>query len=417
MQQRIRRATNLAPMITALLAVCAVPAGAAGPADLPSPAHTVIVVLENHSASQVYGEKLSFPDMPFLKSLAQDGAVMLNARFAQTPYGRTPVGYTGPLPSRPSQPNYLYLFSGNNQGVLPEYFALGTPAPGYPYSGSASNDTNGDLLDSTRSGVATGIGNRVIPQAMRPFTTPNLGAAVQVHGGSFLSFSESLPYPAYDEETFDSGAGLYKRKHNPVINWIDLGTGKKDIAKRSALLPLSANLGFLPTTDPATRQRYRGFALDPEGNPLAFDQLPTVALVVPNQDHDAHDASLAEADRWLERNLGPYAQWARKHNSLLIITFDEDGSTRSAPGGAKKAGIDTIPTVFYGPMVKSGRYDEPIDHLNVLATALALHADLEAFDRDFSAAYTGDEAARERANLRPIRDIFGAGPALTPLAP
>ena len=335
---------------------------------LPTPARTVIVILENHSASQVYGKDYSFEDMAYLGTLAGAGAVMTHATFAQTPYGRTPAGYAGPLPARPSQPNYLYLFAGNNEGVLPEYFAQGAVPPGYPYHGTASNDTNGDLLAHARDDVPVGIGNRQVPAAMRPFTTPNLGAAVIARGGSFASFSESLPYPSYDEETFDSGSGLYKRKHNPVINWIDLGTGAAHPTPSANLLPLAANLGFEPTTDARNGQHYRGFVRDAEGKPLDFAQLPTVSIVVPNQDHDAHDGSLKSADRWLKENIGPYVQWAQQHGALLIVTFDEDGSTKSAPGGAKKAGIDTIPTIFYGPMVKPGRYDEPVDHLNVLAT-------------------------------------------------
>lgn len=396
-------------------AALAAPAGAAaGAIAAPVPSHTVVVILENHSASQVYGADLSFPEMPYLRSLAQAGAVMTRASFAQTPYGRTPAGYAGPLPARPSQPNYLYLFAGNNQGVLPEYFAQGAVPSGYPYRGTATNDSNGDQLAEPRFDVPVGIGNRQVPAALRPFTTPNLGAAVIARGGSFASFSESLPYPAYDDEVFDGGSGLYKRKHNPAINWIDL-TGKG--AAAGGVLPLGVNLGLAPTVDPGTHARFRGFTADADGKPLGFDRLPTVSLVIPNQDHDAHDGSLAQADRWLHEHIGPYAQWAQQNGGLLVITFDEDGATRSAPGGAKKAGIDTIPTILFGPMVKPGRYDEPIDHLNVLATLLALHADLDRFRHDFHSAYPGAEGERELANLRPIWDVFGAGPALAPLAP
>lgn len=401
------------------MAALAAPLCLAGPAasasELPTPTHTVLVVLENHSASQVYGPDLSFPNMPYLKSLAQDGAIMTRATFAQIPYGRTPAGYSSPLPARPSQPNYLYLFAGNDQGVLPEYFARGQAPAWYPYHGTATNDSNGDKLDTARDDVAVGIGNHRVPAAMRPFTTPNLGAAVIAKGGSFASFSESLPYPSYDEETFNGGSGLYKRKHNPVINWIDLGGGGPQAGASGNVLPLGANLGFAPTEEPTTHQHYRGFAQDASGKPLGFEQLPTLSLVVPNQNHDAHDGSLKDADRWLREQIAPYAQWAREHDALLVVLFDEDGSTLPVPGSNLKAGIDTIPVIFYGPMVKPGRYSEPVDHLNMLATMLALHADLDRFRHDFSAAYSGDEPAHELANLRPVLDVFGAGPALAPL--
>lgn len=372
---------------------------AAAPAP-PRPAKTVIVVLENRSASQVYGN----PDMPFFDSMARHGAVMTHSTFGQTPYGVVPRGYASPLPARPSQPNYLYLVAGNNQGVLPEYFECDGTIKDYPYSGQATNGANGDRLDLPHAGVRTGIGNRLVPAAMRPFTTPNLGAAVIAHGGSFASFCETLPYPRFDQERYDGGAGLYVRKHNPVINWIDWADPARRTQAQGHVLPETANLGFAQTTDPRSGRHYRGFAVDEDGKPLPYDDLPTVALVVPNQQHDAHDGSLREADEWLRQNIQPYADWAMTHDALLILTFDEDGWTR--------AGIDTVPTVLYGPMVKPGRYAEPIDHLNVLSTVLMLHADLTAFRQEFALAYSGDEAARELANLRPIVDVFGAGPAL-----
>ena len=408
------RARALAPARCAALAALACLGAGVAAAPLPVPTHTVVVILENHSASQVYGPDLSFPQMPYLRSLAQDAAVMTQATFAQIPYGRTPSGYAGPLPARPSQPNYLYLFSGNNQGVLPEYFAQPDAPSGYPYHGKAANDSNGDRLADARDDVPVGIGNRQVPLAWRPFTTPNLGAAVIAHGGSFASFSESLPYPSYDAETFDSGAGLYKRKHNPVINWIDLEGKSHPDPEGANVLPLEANLAFAASEDPQTHQRYRGFVQDAGGAALDFSHLPTLALVIPNQDHDAHDGTLGAADAWLREHIAPYAQWARTHGALLVITFDEDGSTRAAPGGAQRAGIDTVATLYYGPMVKPGHYAEPVDHLNLLATLLALHADPEAFRKEFGARFRGPEAARELEDLRPVIDIFGAGPALEP---
>lgn len=394
----------------ACLFLCA--ASAAQAADL-SPTHTVIVVLENQSAFEVYDGH----EMPFFNWLAAHGAMMTNATFAQTPYGRVPRGFDGPLPARPSQPNYLYLLAGNNQGVLPDYFRADPAAPDYSFRGTAANDANGDLLPQPVSGVATGIGNRLIPASVRPFTTPNLAAAVIEHGGSFASYSESLPYPAFDGESAAGPDGTYKRKHNPAINWINLGGRQIAPERRRFVLPPATNLGFAATSDPFSGRRYRGFAVDESGAPLGFDLLPTVALVVPSLIHDAHDGSRRQADDWLRRNIKPYADWAMTHQALLIVTFDEDGSTKAAAHGAKRAGIDTIGTVFFGPMIKPGRYAEPVDHLNVLSTVLQLHADIDGFRRDFAAAYRGPEAERELANLRPIRDIFGAGPALTPLDP
>jgi hypothetical protein len=341
---------------------------------------------------------------------------MTRADFAQTPYGIVPSGHESYLPARPSQPNYLYLFSGHNQGVVPSWFQ----SPGSPYLGTATNDAAGNRLPRSMPRTPVGIGNNLIPASTRPFTTPNLGAALIASGRSFASFSESLPYPRYDKEGDPSPiADLYRRKHNPAINWIDLAGRGVAADRRRFVLPVEANLAFANTTDPADGTRYRGFAVDADGNRIGFDRLPTMSIVVPNEQHDMHSAGKAACDAWLEANIKPYADWAREHDSLLVVTFDEDGSTDSSRGDAYRTGIDRIVTLFYGPPGKviPGSYDEPIDHLNVLATLLDRYGLLDQFKRDFLQAYRGREAENEAANLRPILDVFGEGARLAPIVP
>jgi acid phosphatase len=45
-------------------------------------------------------------------------------------------------------------------------------------------------------------------------------------------------------------------------------------------------------------------------------------------EHDMHNGdakdSVPAADAWLQQNLDGYYQWAKSHNSLLIVTFDEN---------------------------------------------------------------------------------------------
>ena len=161
---------------------------------------------------------------------------------------------------------------------------------------------------------------------------------------------------------------------------------------------MEANLAFANTTDPVDGTRYRGFAVDADGNRTGFDQLPTVSIVVPNEQHDLHSAGKAACDAWLAANIKPYADWARDHDSLLIVTFDEDGSTNSSHGDAYRTGIDPILTLFYGPPGKviPGRYDELIDHLNVLATLLDRYGLLDRVQTRFRAGAPG-RAGRERS--------------------
>src|SRR5262249_4259858 len=120
------------------------------------------------------------------------------------------------------------------------------------------------------------------------------------------------------------------RKHNPWSDWQGAGTNG------------------LPD---ATNQPFSAFPTD-------FTQLPTVSFVVPNQQHDIHDGTIAQADTWAHQNLSAYATWARAHNSLLVVTFDEDDSSAS----------NQIFTLFAGGPVRAGTYAERIDHFGVLRT-------------------------------------------------
>src|SRR5215475_2202688 len=74
---------------------------------VPRPDHVVIVIEENHSYSEIIGSFAA----PYINSLVAQGAL-----FTQS-YAIT----------HPSQPNYLDIFSGFNQGVTndscPHYFA------------------------------------------------------------------------------------------------------------------------------------------------------------------------------------------------------------------------------------------------------------------------------------------------------
>lgn len=391
------------------------------PAATWRPDHTVIVVLENLSAydatsgqrkerkAPVYSAE---SDWRFFNELAEKGA-----RFSNSHFGRTP--YNTPLPTRSSQPNYLFLFSGHHQGVLPAWFEDERS----PYTGVALRDSHGALLP-TQLETHVGVANGNVPSAWLPLTSPNLGAALLQSGKTFLSFCESLPYPSWNCGT-DSGmvpcganfalSDNYRRKHNPTVNWTDQIQPnsprglKGDLAKH--VMPVSVNLGFEPTRDPVLKQAFRGFAQDANGKPLPFESLPSVAIVVPNEQHDAHSNSAKAADDWLRQNLGAYAEWAKKNNSLLIVTFDEDGTTDGGKGDAYMTGTHRIPTFFYGAGVKQGVFEQRIDHLNVLATVLWLNGALDRFKADFRQFHkvvdgSGSEAEKEWLNLVPVTDVF-----------
>jgi len=97
--------------------------------------------------------------------------------------------------------------------------------------------------------------------------------------------------------------------------------------------------------------------------PTDFADLPTVAFVVPDLDDDMHDGSVEQGNHWVEKHLAAYASWAQTHNSLLIVTFDEDDDGPE----------NRIPTIIVGAHVTPGRYAQRIDHYSVLRTILAMY--------------------------------------------
>jgi acid phosphatase len=290
-------------------------------AGIPMPDHVVIVIEENHSFNEILGAGSPAPD---IRSLAADPmAAVFTQSFAV---------------EHPSQPNYLDLFAGGNQGVL---------------------DDN----------VPAGL----------PFTTANLGALLLGKGLTFAGYSEDLPAVGSDV----ASSGDYARKHNPWVNWQGAGVNG---------IPPTANQ---PLTD----------------FPTDYSTLPTVSFVVPNLADDMHDGSdparIAAGDAWLQTHLDGYVQWAKSHNSLFILTFDEDDSSQG----------NHIPTLFLGPMVRQGDYGETINHYNLLRTLEDMYGLPYAGSSSTAAPITDVwiDPAQERFVAALYRDFLGrtASPAET----
>ena len=168
------------------------------------------------------------------------------------------------------------------------------------------------------SGSTQGISDDSCPHS---FSGPDLGGELIHAGLTFSGYSEGLPSVGSTVCT----SGNYARKHNPWSDFTDV--------------PSSANMPF--TSFPSN-----------------FNTLPKVSIVVPNLQDDMHDGTIQQGDTWLQNHLNSYVQWAQNNNSLLMVTWDEDDNSQS----------NQIPTIFVGPMVKTGQYSEQITHYNVLRT-------------------------------------------------
>ena len=118
--------------------------------------------------------------------------------------------------------------------------------------------------------------------------------------------------------------------------------------------------------------------------PTDFPKLPTVSWVIPDLCNDMHNCAVSTGDTWAKNHLDVYAQWAKTHYSLLMVTFDEDDS----------AGTNQIATVLVGAHVTPGNYAEHVDHYTMLRTIEDMY---------------GLPALGGAANRSAITDVFNAG--------
>lgn len=192
------------------------------------------------------------------------------------------------------------------------------------------------------SGSTQGVTNDATPRTT--FSATSLGGQLLSAGDTFAGYSEGLPRAGYK----GNDVGEYVRHHNAWANFTDV--------------PAADNLSFA---------RFPG----------NFSKLPTVSFVIPNIDHDMHSGSVYTADRWLQSHIAGYAKWARSHNSLLVVEWDEDNGTPS----------NHVPTIFAGAHIKAGHYNEPVDDYRILDTIESMY---------------GLTPLGQAAQQTPITDVF-----------
>lgn len=149
--------------------------------QVPQFSHIVIVVGENTSSTAVFGSSSA----PYINALAAQGAKFTNS-FAL---------------SHPSQPNYLQMYSGSNQGV------------------------------TTDNAIAT------------KYTSANLGSELLTAGKTFITYSDGLPSVGYDGATSSN----YVRKHNPAANWMGNGTNQIPTTTNQPFTAFPSNFNNLPS--------------------------------------------------------------------------------------------------------------------------------------------------------------------------
>lgn len=365
--------------------------------------HIVVVVLENHSRDEILGvDDTNQSPVPYINTVLVPGGALMTSSYGL---------------QHPSQPNYYWLFSGNNQGVT-------TDAP--PIKTDGTNAVN-----ATAPNLYTELQSQRRPKSFVGYVEGYSGPADLSQPEGVFTFTGSIA-----SEPGTTGTLANVVRHAPWAGFTNV--------------PQSVSQDFVSVGPDAT------FGPD-------FSTLPDVSFVIPALQHDMHnfgygavaenldvatsDTSMANADAWLQQNIAAYAQWAVNNNSLLIVTTDEDSTpdwqtpplpfvnysgpnghnplepgtpgftsaaqgpsaTANNPSGSGQSGPNTIFTLFYGAHVVPGTYSNPITNVNVLRTieaSMRIPTKAGAQPSFVGLASSGARDRSLRFNNHAVRNIF-----------
>ncbi len=251
--------------------------------------HVVIIVLENEDATTVEA-------VPYMDSLARTGALLRN--------------YFGV--AHPSYPNYLALVAGKTFVGSPE----ARPDP-------------------------VAYNRREFGDAQMQISAPSIANSLEAQKLTWDLFAEDYPIkdslPAKCD--FRSAAGLYSRKHVPLLSFALFHEHPE----------LCAHVRDLRWLRP--------------------DSLAAYTFITPNMVHDGHDASLSVAVTWLRTFLNRLTSNQKlMESTLVVVTFDES-STSVFEKIRGKSHANAVFTVLLGGVVKPGSAsDEVYSHYSLLQT-------------------------------------------------
>jgi hypothetical protein len=319
--------------------------------------HIFYVMMENHATDEILGNTA---DAPFLNTLAGRAAV------ATSYYGVT----------HPSLPNYLAAISGSTQGIFDDCKAGADVT-------CAPEEFVPDSGDQTSTASLTSEETQIASATPHWFDGRNLVDQLEEHHLSWKAYMQSIPSTAstieYAPVDVVNGVEvprkLYAQKHNPFMYFSDI------------------------RNNPARMQNIVGF--DAFADDLAHDRVPNFVWISPDQCHDMHGVSPANAaavglptcgypdsgldhgaialgDAFLKDTVTAITQsraW-RHGRSALVIVWDEDdyagyagccespvGLNGVVLGGAKAPAFVITSDREHGRMV-----DAPYNHYSLLAT-------------------------------------------------
>jgi len=182
------------------------------------------------------------------------------------------------------------------------------------------------------SGSTQGVTSNQCPLKGVPWSTENLGHLCETSGIAWRAYSEDLPVAGSAD--CQSSVGDYARKHAPWTNFDNL--------------------------DHRNERPYTDLAAD-----LSAGRLPSLAFVIPNNNHNTHNRRVPYGDAWLAKNLPPMID-AVGPRGIVVLTWDENDNGPT----------NRILTVVAGGPVKRGFVSaREVNHFTLLRTiceALAL---------------------------------------------
>jgi hypothetical protein len=206
------------------------------------------IVMENKNASEILGNR----DAPYINQLAGQGAIAGGYHDAYV---------------HPSEPNYIWMISGENFGVLDD------------------DDPTSHHLDATS----------------------HVADQIEMAGLTWKTYQEGMGGPCGLVSH-----GRYAAKHDPFVYFDDVngwdGSGFQPSARCDSHVVDYAQLDA----------------------DLAAGTLPDYVFITPDLDHDMHDGSIAEGDAWLAAEVPKLLASDRfQHGGALFLLWDEGSGTLS----------------------------------------------------------------------------------------
>lgn len=304
--------------VVAMVGMAVTPAGASGGAEgVPALGHVFVIVGENTGLSQ-----LSMGNAPYLLGTLKPASAWLANYFAATHY---------------SEANYVAMTSGQF--------------------------TQCEQKDG--------------PAASCHQNVSNLFQDLALAGGSFTTWSESMPAPCFLVNAGgDATQNHYAAKHNPQLffgnvegntlggSWLNNGFNQGGTFCTATNIP--AGSASVPNDMSVFNHALAGA----QGAPA----ISGFNLVVPNECEDAHDNCkpagnpISQFDDFLAREVPLIQNYINAHGGLLIVTFDE-GVTSSPVRAVKFGNGGNVAFAAWGPQVHPAVYTGgPFTHFSFLRT-------------------------------------------------